>query len=426
MSVNNKNLYFILLIFIAMLVSGCTDDSGTSDGGSILSGVVSGSSSSSNQGEASVTGKVYSSDENLALPNASVQIKGMPAAYTDNQGNFSVRGIDLNSLAGINTAAPVSSTAVEAASVLLESYKADVTVSAPGFENKIMTITLLRGRNINFEVRLVKIQDALITGIVKDKDTGLPLGGVKISIDAEGGAEFFTSETGTYRISDIDPGNYFISHFLPGYFNSVIGITLESGVNRLDVSLSSANTAGASLHGRILDSRDSSPIENAKIQIGSSSVFSGRASDELIPGYYLIDNVVPGFHYISVTAEGYLTKLIGITIEFGRNLLDVSLVSEVYNTDIRGDLVGTVVGSDFKLKAGVEIIVGAYRQSPIEYTGITGASGWYQIHAVPLGSYTVTARMPGVTNEADIVIENFEITRSLNVLNLSFSEDTKK
>lgn len=409
-----------LFIPVLLLITGCSTDSDSTDGGSILSGVVSSSSTSGSTALSGVTGKVLDSTGSISISNAALSIEGLPTAYTDSSGNFSISGINLDSLVSSTT----TSTTVDDQShttTSIDSYTAEVSVTAQGYTGIKITIKLLKGKNITFEARLEKVEAAVLTGMVIDNTSRIAVINALVTVSGNKNITTSSGDSGTYRVTGLEPGSYFINVSAQDYTVNVFGVTLESGLNRMDLEIDKKGVTDSRLYGKIVDSRDSSPIEGAMVQIDNNSVYSGKTSENQVPGYYSLDNITPGFHYISASADDYLTRLVGITVESGSNLLDITMTSEVYNSDIRADLVGTVVGIDKRLKSGVEVIVGAYRESPVEYRAVTGDQGWYQIHGIPIGSYTVTATITGATLEPDIVMENVEIKRELNVLNLKFS-----
>jgi hypothetical protein len=414
-----------LFISAALLITGCSTDTESADGGSILAGVVSSVSASGSTLLSGITGKVSDSSGLLPVSGAAVAIEGLPTAYTDSAGNFRILGIDLDSL-GSSTTTTTTAASTATGDTIVESYTAEVSVSAKGYTGIKMTIKLLRGKNISFEARLEKIEAAVLTGMVLDNTSRLAVVDASVAVSGASSMTTGSGDSGTYRVEGLEPGVYYINVSAADYTSKVFGVTLESGLNRIDLEIDKKGVTDSRLYGKIVDSRDSSPVEGALIQINSNSVYSGKASENQVSGYYSLENLTPGFHYVSASADDYLTRLVGITIESGSNLLDIALTSEVYNGDIRADLVGTVIGSDLKLRSGVEVIVGAYRESPVEYRAVTGDEGWYQIHGIPIGTYTVTATISGVTYEPDIVLENVEIKRELNVLNLRFSAEEEE
>ncbi|MBA7568362.1 hypothetical protein ES708_10083 [subsurface metagenome] len=77
-------------------------------------------------------------------------------------------------------------------------------------------IVLVEGDNV-LNVQLVKIV-ANLYGVVTDAATGLPLSGVKVTID---GLTTYTDASGNYGFTGLTPGSYTITFEKEGYETEV-------------------------------------------------------------------------------------------------------------------------------------------------------------------------------------------------------------
>lgn len=79
-------------------------------------------------------------------------------------------------------------------------------------------------------------------------------------------------------------------------------VTLATGLNRLDVSLTAI---AAALEGYITDQDTGQPIAGALVKVGD--VASGYSGSD---GKYMISNIPVGTYTIQISASGYQTAII--------------------------------------------------------------------------------------------------------------------
>ena len=83
-------------------------------------------------------------------------------------------------------------------------------------------ITLHEGLNeLNVEIVPVTLPTATLYGVVIDADTGLPLQGVRVTIEGDG-VFTTTNQNGQYSLSGIIPGSYVIGFNKDGYHTLIL------------------------------------------------------------------------------------------------------------------------------------------------------------------------------------------------------------
>jgi hypothetical protein len=95
-----------------------------------------------------------------------------------------------------------------------------VRASSPGYETAIIAdVVMPEGGTIQLNINLTGLPGALISGVVRDADTGMPLANVLVTIvdidPARAGVA--TDINGAYGLPGLDPGNYTVRFEKTGY-----------------------------------------------------------------------------------------------------------------------------------------------------------------------------------------------------------------
>lgn len=95
-----------------------------------------------------------------------------------------------------------------------------VSASSPGYETAIIAdVVMPEGGSIQLNINLTGLPGALISGVVRDADTGMPLANVLVTIvDTDPPrAGVATDINGAYGLPGLDPGNYTVRFEKTGY-----------------------------------------------------------------------------------------------------------------------------------------------------------------------------------------------------------------
>lgn len=126
---------------------------------------------------------------------------------------------------------------------------------------------------------LYEYYDNLLSGTVKNVNTGELIGGVAIellssSADSNAFAFCYSLDDGTFEMTDIEPGDYSLSAHGFGYakynHNSIITIVENSKITQFQIELTPFSS-NASLLGTITNSATSEPVKDVQIFISGEN-----------------------------------------------------------------------------------------------------------------------------------------------------------
>ena len=179
------------------------------------------------------------------------------------------------------------------------------------------------------DIKLVLPVEAKIEGVVVEKNSGKPVGGVSVRCASGQELGYFrpkplvSKEDGTFRIDALIATNYVVEHIqlseeLPDWVADPVEVITEAGITKSGVKIELSK--GGVLEVKVIDAVNKEPVEEARVrvnsQVSSRSAYSrsdknGMARMRLIPGDYQIT-------YIS--RQGYSRQRLQdtVTIEDGK------------------------------------------------------------------------------------------------------------
>ncbi|MBA7681916.1 hypothetical protein ES703_90260 [subsurface metagenome] len=126
---------------------------------------------------------------------------------------------------------------------------------------------------------------ANLYGVVTDAETGLPLSGVKVSID---GLVVYTDASGNYGFEGLTPGGYTITFEKEGYETVTGDIVLAEGNNELNVALTPSLPIGLTILG-VTAKRESDGSITVSIQWMHQGLNWGMPGEFFAAGAYFGD-----------------------------------------------------------------------------------------------------------------------------------------
>ncbi len=332
-----------------------------------------------------VTGVVTDKNTGLPIPNATVIITDKDGksftATTDPTGAYTINNVPTGDYA--------------------------TKVTANGYNDLSGTISVNDNTTYNAQLNS---SIATVTGVITDKNTGLPISNATVIITDKDGKSFTatTDPTGAYTINNVPKGEYSTKVTANGY-NEVTG---SISVNDNTTYNAELNRTIVTVTGVITDKTTSLPISNATVIITDKDGKSFTATTDAT-GSYTINNVPTGDYSTKVSATGYneITGSISVNDNTTYNAqLDRSIVS----------ITGIVTDKNTKLPiSNATVTVTGNGKT---YTATTDATGAYTINNVPTGDYTtkVTANgyddLSGSINVKDNTTYNAELNRTMVVV----------
>jgi len=177
-----------------------------------------------------------------------------------------------------------------------------------------------------------------LVGTVTDLFTGEPLPGVRVELVGTGLGST-TSQDGTYRFRNLDPGIYEIRVVIIGYATASVPVAVGDGTTTQDFRLMSSMPG--LITGTITDADSGLPIEGAAV-IVDEGFATAESSEE---GLYLIAGVTPREYTLYVSATGYADDSDTVNVGPSETVIaDFALVPLDSDTDGLPDLVETNTG----------------------------------------------------------------------------------
>jgi hypothetical protein len=198
----------------------------------------------------------------------------------------------------------------------------------------------LDGTDKTVDITMINIKHAPVSGAVTDSVDGTPLAGV---IVWRGGRRADTTDAdGKYSLDSVSTGTV-VSFSATEYVTKTVTPSIGDEAVTLDITLVKKKSCPVS--GTVIDSASGAPIEGASVWVNYSP--KDTTGED---GKYALDSVIAGAGVIRVSASGYATKSLSVTIIADSALtVDFSLrkaESAVRTTNVAASRSTVIVSAD--------------------------------------------------------------------------------
>lgn len=200
----------------------------------------------------------------------------------------------------------------------------DFSVLFSGYGSVGGSVEILAGQTVDFGViQLIQGQIptlATVYGVVLDADTGLPIVGANIDINA-GQYTAVSNLNGAYQISGISPQAISVDISIAGYSSSTSNFNaVAGGLYVLSPALVPTVQPNTGLRGVITDAVTGNHLPGALVSLSGSSSASTFSDSS---GNYTLNNIIPGNVLVTVSLEGY-DNVVTSTILYENNIVEFS------------------------------------------------------------------------------------------------------
>jgi hypothetical protein len=224
--------------------------------------------------------------------------------------------------------------------------------------------------------------NGLLAGQVVDSGSGLPLGGVQVTVGTALSAT--TDPTGMFRLSEVPPGAYTVAYAAAGYADASQTVALSAGqqADLGTIRLTALPTTGI-VTGTVTDSGHGQPIAGAQVTLtgagNAAAVTDSSGAYRLAapPGPVTITASATGF----LTATGSATLQAGQTLNFSPGLLATAGLPPDYQPPTTVILTGAVVD--------------ALTGQPLSGVSVSVTGGTLQSSTDPAGRFSLADLPPG-------------------------------
>jgi hypothetical protein len=238
------------------------------------------------------------------------------------------------------------------------------------------------------ETQLEPVGD--VTGKVTESVNNKALSGVKVSIaitDWNTYASGASNNNGSYEIPNVKEGTHTITALKSGYISQTSSITVKHNeTNTKDFCLNPGTSGGGTVAGTITD-ENGDPIMGALATVtttGSKATYSDLSDNS---GVFLLDAVPSGEWPLTISADGYATSTLTVTVLEGQTTEVPLIVLSVGGS-------GNVAGKVYSQTVGGTVIAEA-TVALGETTCLSSSDGSYTLNGVPAGSQTLSATANG-------------------------------
>lgn len=292
----------------------------------------------------------------------------------------------------------------------------DLAFKREGFSAK-----MLRGTKVDTNTKPVEVSldpGVEISGRVVRSGAGVE--GVRVNAMSQGGfAGAVTAPDGSFRISDLTPGQMMLNVMKPDSFiQEMRPITAPAQDVIIDLP------PGGRITGRVVDKSSHQPVTS--FMAGVTTSRSGGGMVMMMPpmqkqftsddGSFVLEGVKPGSTQVVVNAPGYTTaRVANIEVEDGKTTADVEV-----NVETGAKLTGRVTGPDGSPVAGVSVredqmASGGNRVMRFDATdtsGTTDPNGEYSIDTLEPGEKTFTFSRSGyIAQQKTVTVASGKDTR---------------
>jgi hypothetical protein len=180
--------------------------------------------------------------------------------------------------------------------------------SKEGYSPLSTSLTLSSGQVLNLETVSLLTQSSKTTGTIRGiitSTTGKALAGVQV---IAANKATVTDQTGSYQLTDLEPGEFNITVSLDGYHIASSQSSLTAGSTVLYSSSLEAINSGvaspASVHGKIVDKTTSTPITGATITFSGAKTYVLKSNNN---GVFENTNIDVGTYSVLIEKVGYMS-----------------------------------------------------------------------------------------------------------------------
>jgi len=346
-------------------------------------------------------------------------LAGLTVKFVDARNNVALPGVTLKALnsTAINGVSDAQGR-IEQRALAVGSY--DLQASLSGYATLNFSVKLTAGQVLDAGVLQMIVSTSptvsVVTGLVRDQSSGLPLEGVSVSIPAQS-LNAMTTADGRYLISNVAPGNVTLSADKAGYAsvsgsaNALAGQVLNFSPSLVPTS-SSGNAGDCSVQGLITDAVSKLPLSGVTVNLGGA-VTLNTVTDAT--GHFTFAGLSSGVVTLTTTKAGYdsvyastrLTCIVGraTVLDFSPRLYQTGQGPAGANT---AGLSGVVLDARTSLPiANAAIAVTPEVGSPVNalsaadgtfrMVGLNGASAQFSVTATGYQGSTVQLALTPLT-----------------------------
>jgi len=147
---------------------------------------------------------------------------------------------------------------------------------------------------------------------------------------------------------------------------------------------------GGSISGNVLTffGGTLTPVEGANVSVNAGSLWYSTTSLP-VSGYYELEGIPEGSHFITASASGYEPNQTGIVMPLGGKISDLNFILTSQNGVISGHVYHSTLHTVLN-NTNVSARVGS-----ITITTVSGSDGSYNLTEIPEGTYSLTAEREG-------------------------------
>ncbi|MFC7370131.1 beta strand repeat-containing protein [Fictibacillus iocasae] len=272
-----------------------------------------------------------------------------------------------------------------------------LNTSSPGFATATTSVTIVDNTTTNVIIVLQEII-ANLSGIVADP-AGNPIGNATVTVTDINQIVIrtvLTNNLGNFVLQDLPTGSFTVAATATGFGSASQAVTLEPFETEF-VSLTLTANPG-SITGIVSDPAGGVPIAGAAIRVtdATGALITTVLTDS--NGQFLIQNLSPGNYQLNVSAEGFVSTVVGAIVTSDTvTTVNVSL-SAVPPGAVQGIVTNALSGAPI---AGASVQLRVLSPSgPIFATTITDAAGQFFVgNLQPDTQYTVIVSGTGFGTE---------------------------
>ncbi len=341
------------------------------------------------QATGSITGTVFHFGGTTAASGAVISLSDGHTATADAQGRYR---LDL---------------------VPVGSYTVDVTDPATGDRGRSSATISSQDQIVPTNITLIGVGKVVVT--VKDGALNL-VPGAQVKLDSQtvfGGRQTGSTQAdGTLTFANVLAGNFSVSAVNPqtNLTGSTSGNVAVNATTNIAVQLQSSGA----IQGTVFGSNGTSPIPNISVQL------SGPVSRQISSsgtGAFRFDIVPTGSYQLrAIDSSGNVRASVGVSLSTQDQVVTQNLVLSGVGT-----ITGRVLNPDSTAAPGAAITLAIQGQSR-NFSVLTDVNGVYRFAQVPLGSFTVSARLQSGTqvllgeNQGALVTDGTTVTVDIQLL----------